>query len=285
MAKKKSKIDNLLDDLEHILETEWEPHPNLSQDGRLYHYTSSEGLCGILTSNELWLTQRQFMNDVYETAYATSILKTALKRCYSERDKEYIDALVAVESNTEQYILSLSKENDVMAQWAYYGGGVGYSIEFDESILRICLSATQGGKVAYVRKNQEALFDKIFAYQKALKAAPAPTCLPSYGSFGACPVTDLILIFWSLIKQEGNYCEKEFRFVIQPSGKITPEYRLAKGLIVPYIKVPFDKAAVKSITIGPQIHDAAAVAGLERFLNSKGYTGVEVKTSALNVRA
>src|SRR6266700_6216266 len=45
---------------------------------RLYHYTSQEGLLGILSSKTLWATRIQYLNDSTEFAYTLALLKKAL---------------------------------------------------------------------------------------------------------------------------------------------------------------------------------------------------------------
>ena len=44
---------------------------------RLYHYTSQEGLLGILSSKTLWATRIQYLNDSTEFAYTLALLQKA----------------------------------------------------------------------------------------------------------------------------------------------------------------------------------------------------------------
>jgi hypothetical protein len=41
----------------------------------LYHYTSIEGLMGILTNRSLWATEIYFLNDTQELRYSDGVLK------------------------------------------------------------------------------------------------------------------------------------------------------------------------------------------------------------------
>ena len=43
----------------------------------LYHYTSREGLFGILKSRALWASSYMFMNDIKEFSHASAMLKDA----------------------------------------------------------------------------------------------------------------------------------------------------------------------------------------------------------------
>lgn len=44
----------------------------------LYHYTTLEGLKGIISSNALWATHYKYLNDSSEVDYARSIISEAL---------------------------------------------------------------------------------------------------------------------------------------------------------------------------------------------------------------
>jgi len=48
-------------------------HPNV-----LYHYTSADGLIGILTSKSIWLTDLRYMNDLSELQYANQLIEKRL---------------------------------------------------------------------------------------------------------------------------------------------------------------------------------------------------------------
>jgi hypothetical protein len=47
-------------------------------EGFLYHYTTADGLKGIIENDELWATSAYFLNDSAEIIYGCRILKEAL---------------------------------------------------------------------------------------------------------------------------------------------------------------------------------------------------------------
>ena len=51
----------------------------LKKGDTLFHYTSAEGLLGIL-GGEFWITESQFLNDVTEFHVATDVLMEVLER-------------------------------------------------------------------------------------------------------------------------------------------------------------------------------------------------------------
>ena len=46
---------------------------------RLFHYTNSQGLLGIVTGQKLWASHADFLNDSSEAGYAFDVLKDSLK--------------------------------------------------------------------------------------------------------------------------------------------------------------------------------------------------------------
>src|SRR6266699_2930071 len=54
---------------------EWDESPS----DHLYHYTSLNGLRGILESRAFWATDIRYMNDMSEAGYASNVVLDALK--------------------------------------------------------------------------------------------------------------------------------------------------------------------------------------------------------------
>jgi DUF2971 family protein len=113
---------------------------------RLYHYTSQEGLLGILFSKTLWATRIQYLNDSTEFAYALGLLKNAFtlddhQRSLTNRislqpaldaSRKALDALKLVPIQ----VACFSEKQDDLSQWrGYCAGGSGFSIGFDPNQL------------------------------------------------------------------------------------------------------------------------------------------------------
>src|ERR1700727_58993 len=60
-----------------------EPRP----DKVLYHYTSAEGLKGIIENNELWATSAYYLNDSAEMFYGYNVLREVLDQWLSENKR------------------------------------------------------------------------------------------------------------------------------------------------------------------------------------------------------
>jgi hypothetical protein len=106
-----------------------------SYDGLIYHYTSPEGLRGIIDSGELWLTNTAFVNDTTE-GIALKKKRILIKESYLENKfvqtawSRFINGK-DIEDNVH-YMISFSKKKDSLDQWRAYGG---YCIGFEAKEL------------------------------------------------------------------------------------------------------------------------------------------------------
>src|ERR1035437_6854562 len=96
-----------------------------------YHYTSVDGLFGIIEYNCLHATNISYMNDPSEEEYFQIILKKFLSqnnisnKTYSTL---YNNSYKNVFDNPEKYIISFSELSDSLPMWNYYSKGNGYNL-------------------------------------------------------------------------------------------------------------------------------------------------------------
>ncbi len=103
-------------------------------DEVIYHYTSAEGLRGIIENSEIWLTNVTFVND-----------KTECKALQEEKnlfnDNDFTNSFVRDRWNRfvrnpdddyDTYIVSFSQSSESLEQWRAYGN---FRIGFDASKL------------------------------------------------------------------------------------------------------------------------------------------------------
>ena len=138
----------------------------------LYHYTTWEGLKGILKAQSLWATNYKFLNDYSEIVLFRDKLVSLIFPTVLEGYKQLIthkpslkgkiqkdgglkrivqhDAEVLIDSQyralgSEIYILSFCGEpekrsiadNGLLSQWRGYAGGTGgFSVGFDSRIIK-----------------------------------------------------------------------------------------------------------------------------------------------------
>ena len=117
-------------------------HPN---NGVLYHYTTAEGLKGIVENEELWATSAYYLNDSAEILYGYRLLDLALEKwlqratsCEGSVSRGLGESLRryfghdALERNviTPIYLTCFCEEGNLLSQWRAYGSSGGYSIGF-----------------------------------------------------------------------------------------------------------------------------------------------------------
>lgn len=104
--------------------------------GKVYHYTSADGISGILDNHEIWMSNTAFMNDTNE-------LK-ALENDAGITDNDFTNEAVREEwrrkndwrgiDRPNYYMASFSEKRNSLGQWRAYGN---FCIGFDASKLAI----------------------------------------------------------------------------------------------------------------------------------------------------
>lgn len=118
----------------------------------LYHYTSGQGLYGILNSSQLHCSDVNFMNDPSERTYFLDLLEIVFEKANECKDiylelynKSYQDA---VTDPFDRYVASFSKNPDSLSMWNYYAKGNGYNLGLDiDKIIEV-----NEGKELYIQK-------------------------------------------------------------------------------------------------------------------------------------
>src|SRR6266496_2487783 len=117
----------------------FEPPP----DTILFHYTSAEGLKGIIESNELWATA-YYLNDAAEMFYGYNVLKEVLDQWLSKNSRSEDSITLGLARQLRSsfgdlfekrllkpiYLTCFCEEDNLLSQWRAYGQSGGYSIGF-----------------------------------------------------------------------------------------------------------------------------------------------------------
>jgi hypothetical protein len=107
----------------------------------LYHYTTAEGLIGILTSASFWMTNLRYMNDLSELQYARDLIGEVLDSkspeyasndVLSEFFRRVKNTFSPFEGGTEAFATCFCENGNLLSQWRAYGGkGGGYAVGLD----------------------------------------------------------------------------------------------------------------------------------------------------------
>ncbi len=110
-----------------------------SYRGAIFHYTSAEGISGIIGKHEIWMSNTAFLNDpteLTELGKATDLLEDEDFKYNAVREewsKTFDRDRFNKDRQFDYYMASFSRKRDSLEQWRAYGN---FCIRFDASKLK-----------------------------------------------------------------------------------------------------------------------------------------------------
>ncbi len=248
-------------------------------NGQFYHYTSPEGMKGILENRFLYFSDAQFLNDYNEKKHINDILNTFWNSFEISYDKKFKKLLKDIRisefedsgynyltkngfrEKSRYFVFSTSYSPDNLSLWKYYAKNntyTGYTIGLstlyliDEWIDADTGVEIIGDKVLY--SNYEK-FSKIHStvnilYEAWCKYEESKEVNERIVSEFKAWLSITSLFF----KEECFEDEKEFRFVaVAPDDSINTlsfnyngydckmiDHRIINGALIPFLKIPFN---------------------------------------------
>jgi hypothetical protein len=98
----------------------------------LYHYTSLDGLVGIVRDRTIWATDARYLNDASELLYAATLIESVVVEAFAEADARVKEALPSAprpgfanpfEYLHKPYVACFCEAPDLLSQWRGYGEG------------------------------------------------------------------------------------------------------------------------------------------------------------------
>lgn len=268
----------------------------------LYHYTSIDGLMGILRNESIWLTDYQYLNDMEEIEHGKSIVKNAAKALLDSSDdqskndllQKWILGLEKIEERI--FIASLSSDGDSLSQWRAYGP---VAVGFKARELSLHLNECHVRAVEYSEKTQKRLAE--FFLNHLCQACPSDS--DEEGSERARELYSSTIRLVELLcffKNSGFEDEKEYRVVhiedlsVIDSFKLErpkKRYRSNKSHIIPYLtsdgihptKGSETPLVASEIVLGPGCDDLLEK-GVREFANELGLNDLEIIKSSIPYR-
>lgn len=272
----------------------------------LYHYTSSQGLQGILQTGSLWATHTAYLNDSSEfehAAYLLTELLTELKQHYETDLTHPIHSLAdravvrlqELPGLYDRYVTCFCSIDNLLSQWRAYGHQGGYSIGFDhEGLIERLPPECQLAKVNYSNPHfLQGYFEEMIELMEM------------YGSPGERSELEHSLIenlgkLSATIKHPAFAEEHEWRIVCpRQRHSANPDlpglrFRYGSDMVVPYLNLGIAQQIedgqptlpINSVTIGPMREPELARQSLLMLLESLGYHSgsIEVRKSDAPLR-
>ncbi|MDY3926038.1 MAG: DUF2971 domain-containing protein, partial [Anaerotignum sp.] len=244
---------------------------------KLYHYTTAEGVRGIVENREFLATKSDFLNDKLEFQYAVEVMERLTEkyivnqelreRFFSKLKKEIdrfgvITPICEGDGDCEMdemsfYVVAFSKLQNNALLWAEFTDFRGYCLEFDyEKIVegfqnRVFLHGT----VIYDEEEQmNGLLESLLSCIRNL-IEEGVTDLEGFFEEEANPseesldklVTEMSVVcsvYAMFFKKSFFEGEQEYRFIFPPLinsiGTDKPNFRLLDQIFLPYIMVEFE---------------------------------------------
>lgn len=230
-------------------------------DEPIYHYTSQQGMLGILKKKAIWASEVHYLNDSEEYGYAFNLLRRQLRE--GQYEPEFINTIektVTFYENIKVYVASFSGKGDLLSQWrAYCPDAGGFSIGFSYSDLESALQKQRFTLVScvYDEKRQKNILNKLI--KEALNRSGTYNPIQFRGFFAGT-----FIKISTVFKHPSFIDEKEWRMVSTPyigydeDNEERIYYREGKSMLIPYVECELadndQDLSFKKIIVGPTPH-------------------------------
>lgn len=293
------------------------PIPNI-----IYHYTSLNGLIGIIESQSLFASNLYYLNDRKEYQHGIEIILDTIKDLKNEKSNSPV--LSEVEKNielikqSERYVTCFSSDGDLLSQWRAYGNnGGGISIGFNRENIE------DGFFSQFIHSNM-ILYDEAdqkYSIRKQIELIltyfEEKMDFFDWGNFDsdfliAKVIIDFLEKTISIYKHPSFQDEKEYRLEYELDGYINKQdaeelnFRTSNNLIVPYIRLTskyneflkskeeknelnepiflIKKLPIAKIILGPSIEFTALKNAVNLLLTKNGYENIPIVESEVPYR-
>ncbi|TAM79773.1 MAG: DUF2971 domain-containing protein [Acidobacteria bacterium] len=217
-------------------------------NGALYHYSTADGLKGIIEKNELWASSAYFLNDWTEITYGCGLVtevldnwilknpgpETSLALDFAQQLRQrFGEDLLKGKVIEPIYLACFCEDDNLLSQWRNYGQSGGYSLGF--AVPAPDLTTGQGFKpepniytskwvkVEYDRSEQvkkcNAVLEPVLTAFDNPDVARAVTTVMDHPLVGYSKILGVIrdMLFEEIIgfKNRAFEVEKEWRVVVR----------------------------------------------------------------------
>jgi hypothetical protein len=241
-----------------------------AHEKRLYHYTTSAGLIGILESRRIYASEIRFLNDMREFSEALDLIQRLNSDILKGRRSKAatfvngrIQSLLRLPKSivTGIFVTSFSEEGNQLGQWRGYCPQGGFSIGFEADYLKQQLNLqpclyTQRKQMAFLRREVMPSLRKTYAafprrnYEELSQDDFFGIMKEHEITFAA--LVDKLKEAAPVIKNGKFSQEKEWRLIVQrPIESDAIDFRPGKYQPTPYTQIDLDTSKIVQIVIGP----------------------------------
>jgi Protein of unknown function (DUF2971) len=244
----------------------------------LFHYTTYQGLIGIVESRSLWASSARHLNDATEYEYTLDLVQNKVLTMprgaagsYGVMSLDpYRDALADVEFSTV-FVASFTTKGDLLSQWRAYGGNHGgIAIGFNTRKLAVEAGSQNFSLKRCIDNPREQL--RIL---KALHNEARPQ-----------EFVKGLLELAPKFKHPSFNEESEWRLLIARDHSEEVKFRVAGSLIVPYtvLRLNFQEL-IHDIVVGPCRHPNDVLSAVKLLMHENGISYHRLRLSKSPFRA
>jgi Protein of unknown function (DUF2971) len=268
----------------------------------LYHYTTQQGLLGIIKTQEIWASHTQYLNDAREFRHGIAVVEEQLNAMKKETSNQEKTALLGEmelgfrgQEGTNVCVCSFSEQKDALSQWRTYGGLQGFSIGFSGAYLRAAADELNFwlAPVIYDEDQQRTVIRALLedVLQENLQRTATSVefereePVPLGGNLGA-----YLNRYAPLLKHKSFSEEAEWRIISRPLSCRAErfEYRAGASMLTPYFRIPLSsdkrRLNIEEVVVGPTPHPGQSVASLRGFLLRHDLRDARVSNSQVPYR-
>lgn len=253
----------------------------MTRTDEIYYYTGLDTLInGIFKTSEeicLWASRWDFMNDPEE-------FRVGMKEFRLFEEEKYAWVKDAILKRLKQsHLISFSEYKDFLPMWKMYGdGGRGVMLIFDFNEL----FKQWGGQLHPCMYKGTKVYNQSVDELYHFFSNSDYNCLSDNQKIYV--FIHMLSLFVSISKNLDYVYEREVRITDIGNGavrkKYEQKYRVANGVIIPYVEAFMPKESLKGVCLGPLVNSELNQNTLKELLQNKGYDNVEVFGSEINYR-
>ncbi len=267
----------------------------------LYHYTSLEGLMGIVNSGLFWASDIRFLNDSTEGHYVQESLINETRRGELSDGNNIELIRMLTHPPSQSFALCLSELDDDLGQWrAYCPKGRGVCLGINPLSLANCTAAqcsegvasgsirSQINRISYAKESIVPAVKEMIVWSGTDKYAD--------GTFKNARIAGICGFVNTFVKHPSFASECEWRIAVDyplpdffgpPPPIPTVYFRQGESMLVPYLKIrPHEEPHfLKTVKVGPTPNMQLSLLSVQAYFESLGRPDIEISPSSIPYRS
>ena len=266
----------------------------------IYHYTDAHGLNGIVKENKIRFSHTGLLNDTSEVGHSLTVLAEILHKVFSQKTEaeqtfanDVFNAVKGTFVNLQPVVFCLSKKENLLNQWRYYGKAkVSYCIGLETKSLLNTFDynfPAQMTDIIYNSGNQHELVEDLVAliYDNTLDALKSGALnAATRASFVSGSAREITIVLCAL-KDPAFDDEREVRLVAfhrQTDAPLKPSFAQKDAGIFPFfewMKKDGTKLPVRTIMTSPSPYNERNLFALNYFLEAIERSDIRTQCSRI----